>query len=884
MNNNSNESMATGELIWQAYETSLDPFASPSDRSDATRVCDDFKSNPEVCVPFALEWARQEDPKARFFGLHCIEHVIKYRWTKLSPDFQRGLRAAVKSLLLNAPREQYLSTMLSRCLSQIIERDWPHNWPDMLADLEQMGEVAALRIFLEEVFLYDSIPVAKRRELSSAVQQQLLPVLFPQLLSALYQQASGDGSGASLLLSVLYPIAHLARCSPDLLLALSRYLSGAGENAEMALGCIQRVLKSGRKNIQAVQVLGPLLLQMQPTHGDMVSMNVAASLLRDLYAFSPVETVAIPIPVGQLCTFLSSEEFALTKTDLYFDLMNILVSPGVYELWDAGVEPVLRLCCELCSRQQVDRDTDMDEHRNIARIRNVGNKLMSTLFTFKPDMFGEFFLNAMGYGQWQTATFMLQSIASEKEEAVNKLVGELVSSVFNSGRPFLPSTQFIQLSFPRCPSEIRDCMLAQLLSDEANEKELMSVVLALSRLDLTRPFLASRLPKLLQRLSTIRDCLAVSILAEAVLLLIKDDWSGGQQGVLDMILEPCSRMFLNEGSSDNGETQDQRHAQSVALHLLVSTARSVADTEVGREKLIPYFPALRKLITGQTPLDTTVATKVIEFIGVFVDAGLLSSTGPPILDEEFARLAMQFLGCWDVMRSLVRQVVLPLAGCPSENTRAFIDFVLLNIPEYIANAYGSIEPDLPPAEDIERRGVLALLSRDVVDVYRRVCMCPANSPALNLHSPALVANCFQMLYMLCDSLAVQRLVPVCASFLASSDLLSPDMEMPALLCLLRSLQQFWHTDKDVLAHDLLVMSSRVLDRIIRRSGVEGCWALLRDQVSAEIAREDVRTYFDSIASFAVLGADNLVHDKQRKRCAETLVRKVFEQKPAVNNR
>lgn len=964
--NDSNSTMEqVKEMVWRAYEISIDPSISSEERQKALQVCDEFKNQTDVCLPLALKWAHEKDAKSCFFGLHCLEHIIKARWSKFTPEYQLGIRMAVLDLLRTPRSEQYLSNMLSRCLSLIIERDWPRNWPDMLQQLEAVGEITAIRIFFEEVFLYESMDVAKRRSLSAAIKTDIIPALVPQLLRILSSEfnSSATSSQISTALDVLFPIVQLLCRNMDIVSALGSIILRDRDNCKQALECIKRILdKNGRKDSAIVDNLLPMLQKMKPTHDDMLLMECCAGLICALYNYHSASLLSghvTPLLLDFFGIFLTSEEFALEQTDLYFDSMNIICDPSIVNIWDDRIDSIVSLACNLSIRS-VGKDADADESRNLARIRTVTQKACYNLLINRPVQFGEKLLWAIINSQWKIATFLLQSIevvqsqsshnsGTDNSHMISHVIGEVINTAYakiqSDNLPLFPDTSFVQLAFSYCSADIQDKMLSGLLSlsnnnpsgcSGKNEQERMSVILSLSRNPKTVSVCTSRVQLLLEKLASISDCLAASILVEAILLLIKNELNVSQsEAVMDMILQPCNILLsidstspshhpktISDGNSGPDHGYHNSRSLSLALHLLAATARSIADTEIGRIKLMPYLDVMYAMAacsqTNGFNIDLVCSQKALEFIEAFILAGvffksqqnekfnltnktgeLLATRGCCRLDGDFAHRMLNHNGeCskrFELFRSVVRHLALPIAAAwaecispekpePFSETKEFLEVLLLNMPGLIEQAYLTMPVDLTPEQDSEFRQILALLSRDLADVFRRLCTAPSDSKANSFsRQPNLIASCLQSMYMFHDSFAVQRMIPICARFVGSvkeedssrncssvNPPISTDMEIPSLICCLRSLQRFIITDRETLAHDLLVMSSHLLDSIIANLGLDECCKFLQTQVSAEICRDDLVRYYDSIRT------SDVCHDKLRKRSAETLLKKIFD--------
>ncbi|XP_075719893.1 LOW QUALITY PROTEIN: exportin-5 [Rhinoderma darwinii] len=188
-------------------------LGSRIDRSlSLLQFCEDFKEKCPVCVPCGLRLAeKSQPPLVRHFGLQVLEHVVKFRWNNMEREEKVVLKDSVMGLMSSGVRpvleeEGHIKDVLARIVVEMIKREWPQHWPNMLTELEGLiksGEVQTeLVMFIllrlaEDVITFQSLPAQRRRDIQTTMTQNM-EKLFTFMLSILgdsvhhYQQLKGD--------------------------------------------------------------------------------------------------------------------------------------------------------------------------------------------------------------------------------------------------------------------------------------------------------------------------------------------------------------------------------------------------------------------------------------------------------------------------------------------------------------------------------------------------------------------------------------------------------------------------------------------------------------------------------------------------------------------
>ncbi|CAN2387514.1 Exportin 1-like protein [Pristimantis euphronides] len=206
--------LAMCERLMQAVTVIMEPSSAQEHRMEALRFCEDFKETSPVCVPCGLQLAeKSQPPVVRHFGLQVLEHVVKFRWNNMEREDKVMLKDSVMGLIAGGIRpvleeEGHIKDVLARIVVEMIKREWPQHWPNMLTELENLiksGEVQTeLVMFIllrlaEDVVTFQTLPTQRRRDIQSTMTQNM-EKLFTFMLSILgdsvhqYQQLKNDST------------------------------------------------------------------------------------------------------------------------------------------------------------------------------------------------------------------------------------------------------------------------------------------------------------------------------------------------------------------------------------------------------------------------------------------------------------------------------------------------------------------------------------------------------------------------------------------------------------------------------------------------------------------------------------------------------------------
>ncbi|XP_020667444.3 exportin-5 isoform X1 [Pogona vitticeps] len=192
------------EQLVKAVTVMMDPASTQRYRLEALKFCEEFKEKSPVCVPCGLKLAEKTQIAiVRHFGLQILEHVVKFRWNTMARLEKVYLKNNVMGLISNGTQnileeESHIKDVLSRIVVEMIKREWPQHWPDMLKELDTLskqGETQTeLVMFIllrlaEDVVTFQTLPAQRRRDIQQTLTQNMDKV-FSFLLNTLQQNVN----------------------------------------------------------------------------------------------------------------------------------------------------------------------------------------------------------------------------------------------------------------------------------------------------------------------------------------------------------------------------------------------------------------------------------------------------------------------------------------------------------------------------------------------------------------------------------------------------------------------------------------------------------------------------------------------------------------------
>uniref|UniRef100_A0A665TXG6 Exportin 5 n=1 Tax=Echeneis naucrates TaxID=173247 RepID=A0A665TXG6_ECHNA len=176
------------EQLIKAVNVMMDAETSQIYRLEALKFCEEFKETNSMCVPCGLQLADKAQPAVvRHFGLQILEHVIKFRWNNMQQQEKVQLKECAMQLLSHGTHsileeESHIKDALSRITVEMIKREWPQHWPDMLKEMEALtsqGEIQTEVVMLillrlaEDVITFQTLPTQRRRDIQQTLTQNM---------------------------------------------------------------------------------------------------------------------------------------------------------------------------------------------------------------------------------------------------------------------------------------------------------------------------------------------------------------------------------------------------------------------------------------------------------------------------------------------------------------------------------------------------------------------------------------------------------------------------------------------------------------------------------------------------------------------------------------
>uniref|UniRef100_A0A9J8BHA1 Importin N-terminal domain-containing protein n=1 Tax=Cyprinus carpio carpio TaxID=630221 RepID=A0A9J8BHA1_CYPCA len=175
------------ELI-KAVNVMMEAESSQTYRLEALKFIEEFKEKSPFCVECGLQLAeKSQTAVVRHFGLQILEHVVKFKWNDMAPQEKLQLKNCTMDLLSNGTHpilleECHVKDALSRIVVEMIKREWPQHWPDMLKEMEALtaiGDAQTELVMLvllrlaEDVITFQTLPTQRRRDIQHTLTQNM---------------------------------------------------------------------------------------------------------------------------------------------------------------------------------------------------------------------------------------------------------------------------------------------------------------------------------------------------------------------------------------------------------------------------------------------------------------------------------------------------------------------------------------------------------------------------------------------------------------------------------------------------------------------------------------------------------------------------------------
>ena len=197
--------------ILQALHVVHNPRSENSLRQSATNFLEQIKSDHDAPYHgFTLSSDRSQSALVRHYGLSLLEHAIRYRWGKYSPEQKAGLQGWIVNLAWGVVEGDplYISNKVAGLWVEIAMRSWPLDWTDMDEVLAQLWDgwsarkalvLKILETLSEDVFGHEDFTAGLRgAELNRACFDIFTPVTilrecFPQRETSINVRYGDEG-------------------------------------------------------------------------------------------------------------------------------------------------------------------------------------------------------------------------------------------------------------------------------------------------------------------------------------------------------------------------------------------------------------------------------------------------------------------------------------------------------------------------------------------------------------------------------------------------------------------------------------------------------------------------------------------------------------------
>lgn len=134
------------ELV-QAWKTCMDgSIRDQTIRQNAFKYIENFKHTSANILDIGFYLAYQKDSfELSHFGLQLITHTIKFKWNEFSEQMKQEIKNRLMNIITNLDDNQnikgpsYLKNSMCLVIIELIKREWPQNWPNLMPDLFEIS-------------------------------------------------------------------------------------------------------------------------------------------------------------------------------------------------------------------------------------------------------------------------------------------------------------------------------------------------------------------------------------------------------------------------------------------------------------------------------------------------------------------------------------------------------------------------------------------------------------------------------------------------------------------------------------------------------------------------------------------------------------------------
>ncbi|CAG2117811.1 unnamed protein product, partial [Medioppia subpectinata] len=147
--------------LCHSIDVIMDEKSGLQERNTANQYMDSFKSNQNVFILFdvSLRLLNQTTDELntksvvyKVFGLQTLEVVIKFHWNSIDDSLKQQIKQLIQNwFLVDLSSDEvvvkewrHMMNGLSRCVVEVVIREWPQNWPQFIPHLLQKESTLSL--------------------------------------------------------------------------------------------------------------------------------------------------------------------------------------------------------------------------------------------------------------------------------------------------------------------------------------------------------------------------------------------------------------------------------------------------------------------------------------------------------------------------------------------------------------------------------------------------------------------------------------------------------------------------------------------------------------------------------------------------------------------
>ncbi|XP_028398480.1 exportin-5-like isoform X2 [Dendronephthya gigantea] len=173
------------QQLAEAVEVILSPNSSQDKRMQATRDCEEFKNNKSYLTNCGIYlYSNHANFMVKHFGLQLMHHAVKFNWNEMPEEEKNDLKLLSLNLtegctssLLDEP--SYIKDAIAKFTVEIMKREWPQNWPDVIKTLSEISQKGPSQLFTvlrtllflaeESTKMDGDLPGPRRKDMMSSI-------------------------------------------------------------------------------------------------------------------------------------------------------------------------------------------------------------------------------------------------------------------------------------------------------------------------------------------------------------------------------------------------------------------------------------------------------------------------------------------------------------------------------------------------------------------------------------------------------------------------------------------------------------------------------------------------------------------------------------------